>query len=326
MKRLVVIDGNAILHRSFHALPPLTAPDGSVVNAVYGFATTLLKIINDFQPTHVAVAFDRPAPTFRKKMFKEYQAKRPKMDENLIPQVDIVHELLRAFGIATYELDGFEADDVIGTIASKSKVKSKKSKVNIDQVIIVTGDRDILQLVCDDKVLVFMPTKGLSEGKLYGEKEVEERMGVVPQLIPDLKALTGDQSDNYPGIPGVGPKTAIELLRTFGSVENLYHRGARGDWGDMGEALMRKIQAGKESAVMSKKLAIIRTDVPIDILIEQARLMPLNTPAAAEILERLGFRSVLKRLEYAGINKAVEDKTGNVNKKEQISQQQELFG
>lgn len=300
MKRLVVIDGNAILHRAFHALPPLTAPDGSVVNAVYGFTSMLLKIINDFQPAYLAVAFDRPAPTFRKKIFKEYQAKRPKMDDDLVPQVGKVHELLTAFGIPMYEKDGYEADDVIGTITKKahSLQFTVHSKTNIEQVIIITGDKDILQLVEDERVLVFMPTKGLSEGKLYGEKEVEDRMGVVPKLIPDLKALAGDQSDNYPGIPGVGPKTAIDLLKQFRSMENLY-KGKGGNsekWGSLRASLVNKIQEGKESAIMSKELATIHKDVPIDISSEQMIFTSINTPAAVEMLEKLGFRSVIKRL------------------------------
>ena len=150
-----------MLHRAYHAIPlVLTAPDGSVVNAVYGFGTMLVKLIGDLKPTSVAVAFDRPKPTFRKKLFAGYQAKRPEMDSALVEQIPKVHDLVESFGIPIFEKDGFEADDVIGTIAKKSK----------DQVIIVTGDRDILQLVHDDHVLVYMPTKGLSEAKLYGEK------------------------------------------------------------------------------------------------------------------------------------------------------------
>lgn len=165
MNRLVLIDGNAMLHRAYHAIPPfLTSPDGSVVNAVYGFGTMLVKLIGDLKPTHVAVAFDRPKPTFRKKLFKEYQAKRPELDPELIEQIPKVHDLITSFGIPIFEQDGFEADDVIGTLAKNRK------KEGIDQIIIVTGDRDILQLVEDEKVLVYMPTKGLSEAKLYGEK------------------------------------------------------------------------------------------------------------------------------------------------------------
>jgi len=272
MNRLVLIDGNAMLHRAYHAIPPiLTTPDGSVVNAVYGFGTMLVKLIGDLKPTSVAVAFDRPKPTFRKKMYKEYQAKRPEMDKDLVSQIPKVHDLIRSFGIPIFEQDGFEADDVIGTLAKKSK----------DQVIIVTGDRDILQLVKDDKVLVYMPTKGLSEAKLYGEKEVKERMGVSPDKIPDYKALAGDQSDNYPGVPGIGPKTAVALLTKYGSIEKVLKSN-------------ELTAPEKESARLSHDLATIRTNVPIS-----GSLMPLgslNTPEAVIELTRLGFRTLLKRI------------------------------
>ncbi|MCX6793565.1 MAG: DNA polymerase I, partial [Candidatus Gottesmanbacteria bacterium] len=163
----------------------------------------------------MAVAFDRPKPTFRKKMFEGYQAKRPKMDEELADQIPKVHALVSGFGIPIFEQDGFEADDVIGTIAKHAK------KDGIDQVIIVTGDRDILQLVEDEKILVWMPTKGLSQAKLYDEKAVQERMGVAPDKIPDFKALAGDSSDNYPGVPGIGPKTAVKLLAQYKTIEKI---------------------------------------------------------------------------------------------------------
>ena len=222
MNRLVLIDGNAILHRAYHALPPLTAPDGSVVNAVYGFASILIRLFNDLKPTHMAVAFDRPEPTFRKKMLKAYQAQRPEMEDTLVSQIPKVQDLVRAFGIPIYDATGFEADDVIGTLAgqasnsemkhyplsvipAKAGIQFSKHEIpdqvgndnrnSIDEVIIVTGDRDILQLV-NDRVKVFMPTKGLSEGKLFGVSETKERMGVAPDQIPDLKALMGDSSDN----------------------------------------------------------------------------------------------------------------------------------
>ncbi|MCX6791418.1 MAG: hypothetical protein NT149_00040 [Candidatus Gottesmanbacteria bacterium] len=275
MNRLVLIDGNAILHRAYHALPPLTAPDGSVVNAVYGFGTMLLRLIGDLKPTHVAVAFDRPKPTFRKKLFEGYQAKRPKMDEELVDQIPKVHALVSGFGIPIFEKDGFEADDVIGTIAKHAK------KDGIDQIIIVTGDRDMLQLVEDEKILVYMPTKGLSEAKLYREKDVFERMGVSPKLIPDYKALAGDSSDNYPGVPGIGPKTAVLLLTKYKSLEKILKT-------------KELTSSEKENAHMSHDLATIRTNVPLS-----GALVPLgslNRPEAVKELTTLGFRSLLKRI------------------------------
>lgn len=292
MMRLVLIDGNAILHRAYHALPPLTSSDGSPVGAVYGFISMLIKIFNDFAPTHMAVAFDRAAPTFRKELFKEYQAKRPKMEDALVFQVDKVHNVVTAFGIPIYELDGFEADDIIGTIAKQVK----------DQVIIITGDRDILQLVDDEKVYVFMPTKGLSEGKLYGEKEVVERMGVTPTQIPHFKALAGDQSDNYPGVPGIGPKTAAKLLEEHQTLEKIIKA--------------KKLSSDEEkSARMSLELATIRTDAPISFDLEKSRIPTLDTPSSRQVLEELHFPSLLKRLGG----------TKETEKKENKSTQQQLF-
>jgi 5'-3' exonuclease len=295
MKRLVLIDGNAILHRAYHALPPLTDPDGIVVNAVYGFCTILMKIVSDLKPTHMAVAFDRAAPTFRKELYTEYQIKRPKMDDDLIPQIEKVHELVRSFDIPIFEMDGFEADDVIGTIVSN--IKNKKSKTAdevIDQTIIVTGDRDILQLVEDDKVFVYMPTKGLSEAKLYGEKEVKDRMGVTPKQIPDFKALAGDSSDNYPGVAGIGPKTAVSLIEKTGSVDNLYQQLKKEVDLGISENIKNKLINGEKDAELFHTIATIKPDVPIEI-----NLIPfsdLNNPKSRETIAKLGFKTILKRL------------------------------
>jgi len=314
MNRLVLIDGNAILHRAYHALPPLTSPDGTIVNAVYGFTSMLLRLITDLKPTHLAVAFDRPAPTFRKKMFAGYQIKRPKMDDELSSQVDVIHDLLSSFSVPVFEMDGFEADDILGTLCQKipnslprrqagkfqipnksQKLKSEKNE-NIDQIIIVTGDKDLLQLVKDDKVLVYMPTKGLSEAKLYGKKETEERLGVKPALVPDYKALAGDASDNYPGIPGIGPKTAVEILKKAGSIKKLYASIGKKSFG-LSESLVDKIKEGKESALLSHELATIKCDVPIDVDIGEITEGQFKTPEAFEKLRKLGFNSLIKRLE-----------------------------
>ena len=324
MKRLVIIDGNAILHRAYHALPPLTDPEGNIINAVYGFTSMLLKLFSDLKPSHIAVTFDRPAPTFRKEMFKEYQAHRPKMDEELVPQVEKVHDVVRAMGIPIFEKDGYEADDCIGTIVSKFKVQSSKFKVNVDQIIIVTGDRDILQLVREGEVFVYMPTKGLSEAKLYGEKEVEERMGVKPKQIPDFKALAGDSSDNYPGVGGIGPKTAVDLLKKFGSIGVLYKKGDKGDWGNMGDKVIEKLKSGKDSALLSHELATIKTDVPIDIVLPE--ISTLNTEEARGVFQSLGFKTLLRRLtgeeskkQEARVKK--QDKSNKKDKSENENQQ-----
>ncbi len=293
MNRLVLVDGNAVLHRAYHALPPLTAPDGSVVNAVYGFATMLLRLINDLKPTHVAVAFDRPKPTFRKKMFEGYQAKRPKMDEELVDQIPKVHDLIASFGIPIFEKDGFEADDVLGTLAKKSK----------NQVIIVTGDKDILQLISKN-IFVYMPTKGLSEAKLYDEKAVKDRMGVVPRLVPDFKALAGDPSDNYPGVPGIGPKTAVALLTKYKTLERILKT-------------KELSSSERKGAILGKDLATIRTNVPLDG--DLTPLADLNRPEAIRELTKLGFRSLIKRITGEGKEQKPEQK------KQKASEQQQLF-
>ncbi len=322
MNRLVLIDGNAIMHRAYHALPPLTSPSGRPVHIVYGFVSMMIKIFHDLKPTHVAVAFDRPGPTFREKLFPAYQSQRPKMEDDFVSQIPLVHDMVSALGIPAYESDGFEADDVIGTICRQVSGKQVTGNTQrIDQVVIITGDRDILQLVSDEKVLIFMPTKGLSEGKLYGEKEVVERMGVIPARIADLKALMGDASDNYPGVAGVGPKTAVSLLDQFGSVEKIYKALDRVN-GDMTKT---KLQHGRESAFLGKYLATIRTDAPVTFEPVAARLTTLDTPKARAMLETLHFPSLLKRLSGQMPVEKKTKQTKELKKQKTVSDDQQVM-
>jgi len=315
MNKLVLIDGNAMMHRAYHALPPLTDPEGHPVHVVYGFLSMILRLFADLKPTHMTVVFDRPGPTFRNHLFADYQAHRPKMEDDFIGQIALVHDAVTAFGVPIYEQDGFEADDVIGTIVAQVVRK----KTGIDQVIIVTGDRDILQLVSDERVCVFMPTKGLSEGKLYGEKEVVERMGVAPPLIIDLKALMGDASDNYPGVTGIGPKTALALLAQFGSVEKIFASLPA----VASETVKTKLVNGKESALLGKELATIRNDAPIAFDPETARLASLDSPSARAILERFHFPSLLRRLSGNSDVKSDEKREKKAVNRE--NEQQQLF-
>lgn len=307
MSRLVLIDGNAILHRAYHALPPMNNSQGQQTNAVYGFISIFFKVINDLQPTHMAVTFDREKPTFRKLLFKEYQAQRPKMEDKLASQVDLVHEVLKTMKIPIYEIDGFEADDVIATLAKQATEKSNKLKdsSSINEVVVVTGDRDLLQLV-NKKIKLYMPVKGLSEAKLFGEKEVEERMGVPPKQIPDLKALMGDPSDNYPGVAGVGPKTAISLLQQFGSIDNLYQKLPSIKTASLAEKLMND----KKNALLSQKLATIVIDAPVKLNSEKTRLSNLATSEAIKLFGKLEFKSLLKRL----LNLNKKENNSNKNK------------
>lgn len=328
---MILIDGNAIMHRAYHAMPPLTSPDGKSVSVVYGFLSMLLKLYNDLKPTHIVVAFDRPGPTFRDALYEKYQKQRPKIDDDFIGQISFVHDAVKAFGIPVYECDGFEADDVIGTVCQQ--VTSNKLKVKsygVDQVIVITGDRDILQLVEDDRVLLFMPTKGLSEGKIYHEADVVLRLGIPPNLIPAYKALAGDQSDNYPGVPGIGPKTAVTILKSYGSISALY-KALEGSKTTLSKGTVEKLSQGKESALLGLELATIRKDVPI-VFDEKSAIIPtLDTLSARKELEKYGFQSLLRRLTGdSTVVLSQRTKSHEALKKEQIvikqsTTQQELF-
>ncbi len=284
MNKLVLIDGNAILHRAYHALPPLTTRRGEPINAVYGLISMLLRVIQDLKPTHIIVCFDEKEPTFRHKAFAAYQAQRPSASAELSGQFEKARRVVAAFGIPIYSNPGYEADDVIGTLASRSK----------EEVIIVTGDRDILQLV-DNRVKVYMPIVGLSEGKIMGEGEVVEKMGVKPELIPDYKALVGDPSDNYPGVPGVGPKTAINLLNEFGSVTGVYKNLQK-----LPAKLKEKLETGKDSAELSHKLATIVKDVPLDLDIEAAKKWDVDSKKVLDLFAEYGFKTLTERVKKVG--------------------------
>ena len=289
MSKLVLVDGNAIMHRAFHALPStLTDENGEPTNAVYGFTSMLFKIIEDLVPTHIAVCFDRKEPTFRKKEFKDYQSHRPEMDVGLSSQFPKAKEVLKAFRIPFYEKKGFEADDVLGTVAKKTRV---------DSVIIVTGDKDILQLV-DKKIKVYLPVKGLSNAVLMGKKEVKEKMGVTPNRIVDYKGLVGDSSDNYKGVPGIGPKTAEKLFKQFDSMDEIYKNLDKID-----EKIASKLKEHKKSADMSYKLAKIITDVKVKYDIEDMNDWSAYDEKVLEVFDKFRFRTLRKRAE--NLNKKI---------------------
>lgn len=323
-ERLVLIDGNAILHRAYHALPPLTNRSGELVNAVYGFSSMLLKILAELKPKYIAVSFDTAGVSFRNTDFIGYKANRPKMDEELVGQIEKVHQVVKAFNIPIFTADGYEADDVIGSLAKQAtgeilseedtKIlsgKKKKQAPNIlisqypnIEVLIVTGDKDLMQLV-NEKTKLFMPTKGLSEGQIVGVEEVKEKMGIPPEKIADYKGLVGDPSDNYPGVPGIGPKTAVRLIEKFGSVEGLYRKIAEGKEG-LGEqegqgriltgTTVKKLKEGAESAVLSKKLATVITDVPVKLNLEACVARDFDKEKVVGIFRQLGFRSLIGRV------------------------------
>jgi DNA polymerase-1 len=287
--KLVLIDGNAILHRAYHALPPLTNRRGEQINAIYGFVSILLKVITDLDPTYLVVAFDEDEPTFRHKEFAGYQAKRPEKDPELSSQIGMTRKVVKAFGIPLYAKPGYEADDLIGTIAD-IVVKNKK----IDEVIIMTGDKDILQLV-NDKVKVFMPAKGLSDAIMMGKAEVKDKMGVDPELIPDYKALVGDPSDNYPGVPGIGPKGAVTLLNSYGSIKGIYE-----NLKNIPKQTSEKLDKGKDSAYLCHRLATIVKDVPIEFEINECASWDIDSPAVLEVFSEIGFRALTERVKKLG--------------------------
>ncbi len=246
-----------MIHRAFHALPPLRNRNGVMTNAVYGFFMMLQKTIIDFQPTHLVVCFDTPKPTFRKELFNDYQSKRPPMDDNLKPQFGMVKDLLDKAHIARLEKEGFEADDVIGTLATRHKK-------DFDRVLILTGDKDILQLV-DEKVWVIAPIVGLSSIKLYNPEEVKTKLGVDPLQVPDYKALAGDSSDNYKTAKGIGPKTAIGLIEQFKTIENLLSNIDKVEK----EKTRVILEEYKETITLFKQIATIVKDCDVEMSFDQ---------------------------------------------------------
>ena len=282
-KRLIIIDGNSIINRAFYALPEMTSKDGLKTNAIYGFTTMLFKIIDTYQPTHISVAFDRKAPTFRHLEFKEYKAGRKKMPDELREQFEPLKELLDKFNIHRLELDGYEADDIIGTV-------SKLGEENDYKVFIVTGDKDAIQLA-SNKTTTLITKKGVGEVEEYNFDSVMEKYEMTPTQFIDLKGLMGDKSDNIPGVPGIGEKTGIKLIKEFSSIENLVEHTD-----ELKGSLKKKIEENKELAIMSKRLATIIRDVPIEVSLEELEYGDYDKDAVIEEFKRFGFTSLISRL------------------------------
>ncbi len=289
-KVFMLIDGSAILHRAFHSMPAgFSSSNGTPTGALYGFSSMLLKLIQNVRPDYIAVAFDRSAPTFRQQMYVDYHANRPKAPDDLREQFTTVRELLAEIGIPVYEVDGFEGDDVIGTI---------NRKINTDfqdiVVYIVTGDRDMLQLV-DTDTHVIMPVKGISEVKLFDSARVLEKFGVRPDQIVDLKAFMGDASDNYPGVPGVGPKTAMTLLQKYEHFETVFEKISEIEKDN--PKLAVKLASGSDQAFMAKKLATIECEVPFVFSMEDCKIENFTAKNFEKSFTRFEFNSLIKRLD-----------------------------
>lgn len=280
--KFLVIDGSSLIHRAFFALPPLTTQSGVHTGAVYGFCNMLLRLLADVQPKWLAVAFDKSRKTFRTEMFADYKGQRKPTPSELSEQFPLARKVLEAMNIAVLELDNYEADDIIGTFAVHAPQEA--------DVIIVTGDRDELQLL-SSRTSVYFTKRGISDLKIYTpEVFAEEYEGLEPKQLIELKGLMGDTSDNIPGIPGVGPKTALKLIGEYGSVENVLANADK----ISGKALREKVQNNKESALLSKKLATIFTDVPVDADLANYELKALK-PEARELLAGLEFRNMYDR-------------------------------
>lgn len=273
MNILLIVDGNGLMHRAYHALPPFKTAKGIPTQIVYGFFSILYKSIADFQPTHVLVCFDTPGPTFRNALHKEYQSQRPKIADDFIQQIPMVKTSLDAGKIVHVELDGYEGDDVIGTAAKQAE------KMGFS-ILILTGDKDMMQLV-NDHISTVTPDIGFSKTKVYTTDAVVEKMGVPPGKIVDYKALAGDPSDNYKGAHGIGPKTAQKLLTEFGSLDGILKNVDRLPEGKIKESIKNHI----EDIKIGKQLATIVTSAPVEIPLKDTKWNGFIEPLRAKLLE-----------------------------------------
>lgn len=294
-KRIVLLDSHAIIHRAYHALPEFTGPSGEPTGALYGLVAMLLKIITDLKPDYIAACFDLAGPTIRHEAYEGYKGTRTKTDDALALQIDASRKVFDAFAIPLYERAGFEADDLLGTIAHELK-----SHKGVD-VIIASGDMDTLQLVDDERVRVYTLKKGINDTILYDEKAVVERFGFAPVLIPDWKGLRGDPSDNITGVSGIGEKTATELITNFGTIEKIYKELKKGDETLLSKGIKARmiglLREHEEEARFSKSLATIRTDAPIAFTLpEHPWRENIDAQKVFAMCDEFGFRTLKDRI------------------------------
>ncbi len=284
-----MIDGHSYAYRAFHAIGQLTDSSGLALNAVYGFTRMLLKLIKDEQPDYIAVAFDTPSKTFRHDIYDQYKANRAEQPEEMRHQIPLIKEVVDGFNISMFELDGYEADDVLATLANEAESKGIEA-------IIVTGDKDMLQLVSDN-VKVLNPHK---ENLLYDAEAVRSRFGVGPEQMCDLLAMAGDPSDNVPGVPGVGPKTAADLLNEYGTLEGVFEHVDE----VRGPKRRENLRQNKDKALLSRELVTIKRDVPLDIELENCKLRKYDSKKLVELFKKLEFRSLVN--EVAEVEEATD--------------------
>lgn len=298
--RVVLVDGHSLLHRAFYALPTLTTSQGEFTNAVYGFTMMLLRLLEDEKPDYAAVAFDKAAPTFRHEQFADYKGHRPRMPDELVSQVPLAKKVVAALSIPIVELDGYEADDIIGTLARVNKTRGRR-------VLIVTGDKDCLQLV-DDNTTALITRRGIKDMEIYDVEKVQEKLGVKPEQVVDLKGLMGDSSDNIPGVPGIGAKTAVRLLRDYGSLENILQHV-----NELKGKVKENLKAYADQARLSQSLARIHCDVPLEVDLPPYSRDSWQDDKLYELFTRLEFKNFLSKLRVrAGSHSDEEDGTGIV--------------
>ena len=283
--KFIIIDGNALIHRAYHALPPFKTKEGKLVNAVYGFASILFRVIKDLTPDYLAVVFDLAGPTFRDLEYKEYKAKRVKQPQEFYDQIPLVKEIVSALSVPIFEKKGFEADDIIGTIVQETKNKKTKN-------IIVTGDLDMLQLV-DEQTEVYTFKKGIKDAVIYDKKAIKKRYGLTPSQLVDFRGLKGDSSDNISGVPGIGEKTAIGLIQKFVSLDALYQNI---ESSDINPKIKARLLEYKEEAFFSRRLSKIKKDVPVDFDLAKCRFGRFNQMKVEGLLVKWGFNSLIKRI------------------------------
>lgn len=302
MRKFILIDGNSLLHRAYHAYPSLTTPKGELINAVYGFSAMLLTILEKLGPTHVAVAWDVKGPTFRKKEYAEYKANRGPMDEDLVSQIDRTKQVVEILNIPQFGIEGYEGDDIIGTL---SRLATDEDSERDTQVVIVTGDKDSLQLIKDKQVVVYLPIQNRSsQAVVFDEQKMEEVYGLKPRQIIDLKSLMGDASDNIPGVKGIGKVTATKLIQKFGSLKGVYENL---DSEDISKKTKTLLEEQKQMAEQSYHLAEINREVPLKINWEECLLTNYDKNKARELFDELNFKSLIPRLPKDNWEKEAED-------------------
>lgn len=321
LRRIVLLDAHAIIHRAYHALPDFTAPDGRPTGALYGLSSMLIRIINDLEPDYLAACYDLPKPTVRHEAYADYKGTRAKTDDALIAQLKDSRRIFEAFRIPIYDREGFEADDILGTIVEML------AKDETAEIIIATGDMDALQLIDGRKVRVYTLKKGLNDTILYDEKAVKDRFGFGPALIPDYKGLRGDPSDNIKGVPGIGEKTATDLITAFGGVDDIYTALKKGDKKFLDAGIKPRIvgllKDHEEDARFSTMLATIRRDAPIAFRIEDCAWKDGTTlPGILSLFDELGFRTLRARVTAA--LGAHEDEDGGEEGAEEPAAEEEI--